>query len=300
MDNAAIRQVRSFNRIVTERIGALDDRFLQRGRPLGESRVLWEIGPHGEELRVLRSRLGLDSGYLSRLLRSLERQGLVTLQSGSDDRRVRRAFLSKAGLEERAELDRRSDALAAEILNVLTDRQRELLTAAMAETERLLQASMVRFEIADPGSADAQWCINQFFAELDQRFESGFNPDRTISADPSELVPPAGALILARLRGQAVGCGALKLTTKRRADVKRMWLAQSVRGLGLGRRLLHELEDHARKIGVTLLRLETNRALKEAIALYKASGYVEVDKFSDEAYAHHWFEKRLAKSTTRK
>ncbi len=72
-----IAQVRRFNRTVTRRVGALDDRFLARGRPLGEARVLWEIGPGGCEVRTLRSRLGLDSGYLSRLLRSLEKEGLI-------------------------------------------------------------------------------------------------------------------------------------------------------------------------------------------------------------------------------
>jgi ribosomal protein S18 acetylase RimI-like enzyme len=72
-----------------------------------------------------------------------------------------------------------------------------------------------------------------------------------------------------------------------------MWIAPEARGLGLGARLLQELERQARDAGVRVLRLETNRALREAIALYRQSGYVEVDRFNDEPYAHHWFEKRL-------
>ena len=72
-----IEQVRRFNRTVTERVGALDDHFLGRDRALGEARLLWEIGPDGCEVRLLRARLALDSGYLSRLLRSLEAAGLV-------------------------------------------------------------------------------------------------------------------------------------------------------------------------------------------------------------------------------
>ena len=71
-DPALIGSVRRFNRTVTERIGALEDSFLSRGRPLGQARVLWEIGPDGTRVRALRARLGLDSGYLSRMLRALE------------------------------------------------------------------------------------------------------------------------------------------------------------------------------------------------------------------------------------
>ena len=73
-----------------------------------------------------------------------------------------------------------------------------------------------------------------------------------------------------------------------------MWIEPVARGIGLGRRLLEELERHAREAGVAVLRLETNRALREAIALYERSGYVEVAAFNDEPYADHWFEKRLA------
>ena len=87
MDDVA--QVRSFNRTVTERVGALQDSFLARGRPLGASRVLWEIGD-GADARALRERLGLDSGYLSRLLRGLEDEGLIAIEPDPDDRRVRR------------------------------------------------------------------------------------------------------------------------------------------------------------------------------------------------------------------
>ena len=83
-----IDHVRRFNRLVTQRVGALDDHFLGRDRPLGESRVLFEIGPDGADLRDLRARLGLDSGYLSRLVQSLVSKRLVTLRPGSDERGI--------------------------------------------------------------------------------------------------------------------------------------------------------------------------------------------------------------------
>lgn len=152
----------------------------------------------------------------------------------------------------------------------------------------------VSFTIEDPRSPDAGWCFAQYFAELNIRFDGGFDPARSISAEAEELTPPFGMLVIARLRGRAIGCGALKFDAGKPAEPKRMWLATSARGLGVGRRLLGELEHHAHQAGVTVLRLETNGALTEAIALYKRSGYVEVHPFNNERYAHHWFEKQLA------
>jgi DNA-binding MarR family transcriptional regulator/N-acetylglutamate synthase-like GNAT family acetyltransferase len=295
MEALHIQRVRSFNRAVAEGIGALDDRFLGRPRPMAESRLLWEIGPDGADVRELRSRLRLDSGYLSRMLRSLEKQGLVVVSASADDRRVRRARLTRSGRAERARLDRRSDDTAVRILDPLSASQRAELVAAMQQVERLLQASMIDFAIEAPTTADARWCIAQYFAELEARFDSGFDPARSISADARELVAPAGALMVARLRGRVVGCGALKFHGAAPAELKRMWISPNVRGMGLGRRLLEALEQHSRDAGVRVLRLETNRALREAIALYRRSGYVEVPAFNDEPYAHHWFEKRLTR-----
>ncbi len=132
METDAIDRIRSFNRTVTERIGALDSGFLGRGRPLGASRLLWEIGADGCDVRDLRARLGLDSGYVSRVLRSLENQGLVEVGASAEDGRVRRARLTAAGRAERDELDRLSDATAVAILEPLSDGKRAKLVAAMA------------------------------------------------------------------------------------------------------------------------------------------------------------------------
>jgi DNA-binding MarR family transcriptional regulator/GNAT superfamily N-acetyltransferase len=294
MDEQRIHQVRRFNRTVAEHIGALHDHFLGRDRPMGESRLLWEIGPSGAEIRELRRRLGLDSGYVSRVLDSLARQELVVVTVSPADRRVRRAQLTVTGLAERAELDRRSDAVARRFLEPLSERQRARLVAAMADVERLLSASLVGMTIEDPTSDAARWCVEQYYAELNARFAAGFDPSLSISADAHELTPPAGLLLIARLRQQPVGCGALKLHADGTAELKRMWVAPAARGLGLGSRLLGELEHHARLAGATVIHLETNRALTEAITLYQRHGYREVDAFNDEPYADHWFEKRLA------
>jgi len=293
MTDAAVAQVRSFNRLVTERVGALEDRYLARGRPLGEARLLWEIGPGGSDVRVLRARLGLDSGYLSRLLRSLETAGLVSVGPGVTDKRVRNVRLTAAGRAEREVLDRCSDELARSLLAPLSESQRGRLVGAMAEVERLLTAALVEVGVVDPASRDAQHCLREYVAELGRRFDAGFDPALSISAQVDEMRAPAGLFLLATLRSEPVGCGALKLHGDEPAELKRMWVAHQVRGLGLGRRLLEELERSASEAGARVVRLETNRALAEAIALYRSAGYREVDAFNDEPYADHWFEKTL-------
>lgn len=293
MDVAAVERVRVFNRTVAERIGAVTDAFLGRGRPLGESRTLWEIGPARVEIRELRERLGLDSGYMSRVLQSLARQGLIEVEASTDDGRVRHAKLTRAGRAERSELDRRADEVAWSFLDPLSAAQRERLLTAMADVERLLRASMVSIALEDAAGPDARWCIEQYFQELNRRFDTGFDPSQSIPAAPEEMTPPAGALFIARLRGKPIGCGGLRFHPGQPAELKRMWVAPEARGLGLGRRLLQLLERHATEAGVKVVRLETNGSLKEAIQLYRSSGYREVPAFNDEPYAHHWFEKRL-------
>jgi DNA-binding MarR family transcriptional regulator/GNAT superfamily N-acetyltransferase len=255
--------------------------------------VLWEIGSDGADVRALRSRLDLDSGYLSRLLRALERDGLVRVGPSVADRRVRRARLTDAGLAERTMLDQRSDELARSILEPLTDRQRHRLIAAMAAIERLLTASMVEIAPYDPRHPYARYCLQQYFTELAERFQAGFDPDRSISAADEELTPPAGLMLVATLHTEPIGCGALKFHDGQPAELKRMWIAPEARGVGLARRLLTELEERASAAGSNVIRLETNRTLHEAITLYRSAGYREVAAFNDEPYADHWFEKVL-------
>lgn len=288
-----IEKVRSFNRTVTQRVGALNDHYLSRGRSLGEARVLWEIGEDGCDVRALRSRLGLDSGYLSRLLRSLEAAKLVAVRVNDEDRRVRVATLSAKGRRERELLDRRSDDLARSVLSPLTTAQRQRLVTAMTEVERILSSAMIQIEPIDPGDPLAQRCLDAYVAELDRRFDGGFDPAMSIQADPADMRLPNGLFLMATLGGDAVGCGALKFHGDEPTEVKRMWVAPRARGMGLGRRLLEALEHHAAAHGSRTLRLETNRSLVEAIALYRSAGYREVSAFNNEHYADHWFEKAI-------
>ncbi len=133
---------------------------------------------------------------------------------------------------------------------------------------------------------DAVWCLEQYFAELAERFEMGFDPGKALATGD-------GIFLVARLDGKPVGCGGLKHLPGKPPEIKRMWVAPEARGKGLARRLLAEVERYASERGATVVRLDSNRALTEAIGLYGSAGYVEVAPFNDEPHAHHWFEKRL-------
>ncbi len=119
MDESQLQSVRSFNRLITQRVGALEVDYLRRGRPLAEARLIFEISADGADVRALRGKLGLDSGYLSRLLRSLKAQGLATTAKGEGDGRRRRVSLTRKGRAERAVYDRLSDNLAESMLDPL-------------------------------------------------------------------------------------------------------------------------------------------------------------------------------------
>jgi len=293
MDAAQIAQVRRFNRLVTQRAGALEQSYLRRGRPLGEARVIFETGPDGAELRGLRDRLGLDSGYLSRLLRALEAQGLVRVESDAADQRRRRVRLTAKGRSERTAYDRLSDELAASMLAPLAPAQRERLLAAMTEVERLIRAAAVELCVVPPAGAEARQCLAAYFQELAARFDGGFDPGAGGADGDQEMAPPHGWFVVARLEGRAVGCGGLRRLDARTGEIKRMWTAPDARGLGVARRVLHRLEALAGEAGIGTLRLDTNRVLAEAQAMYRREGYREIGRYNDNPYAHHWFEKEF-------
>jgi DNA-binding MarR family transcriptional regulator len=293
MLDAAILQVRRFNRLVTRRVGALDDSYLSRGRPLGEARLIFEIGLGGADARDVRGALGLDSGYLSRLLRALTAEGLIKVARGDGDARVRRVTLTAKGRGEFTAYDRLSDELARSILAPLASAERGRLLAAMAEVERLMRAGAVVVAREPADSADAVWCLEQYFAELARRFEEGFDPGNGGAASAAAMNPPHGWFFVARLDGRPVGCGGLVRLSPADGEIKRVWTAPEARGLGVARRIVAAIEATAREAGLTTFKLDTNRALKEAHALYRKLGYVETARYNDNPYADHWFEKRV-------
>jgi GNAT superfamily N-acetyltransferase len=149
-------------------------------------------------------------------------------------------------------------------------------------------------------SAAAEYCLGEYYRELGDRFDGGFDPKLSLFPSLDEFAPPRGIFLVARLHGEPVGCGALKPISADAAYLKRMWIAPDARGFGLARRLLGALEEQARTLGYSVVRLETNKTLVEAQQLYRSSGYREIPPFNDEPYAHHWFEKALHRGKDRR
>ncbi|MER7283609.1 MarR family winged helix-turn-helix transcriptional regulator [Dactylosporangium sp. NPDC000244] len=280
-----IEQIRDFNRFYTERLGLLTDRYLGSDRALGPSRLLWEIGDH-RDVRELRDHLGLDSGYLSRLLRGLEEQDLVRVVPHPRDGRARIAELTEAGRRERDALDQRSRAGVVALLGGLSPEQQEELATAQNQVRRLLRLATITITPVATDDPEAWRCLKWYAAELARRFPEGY--DQATLTRPEDLT---GSLLLARERGEPVGCGAWIRLDPRTAEIRHLWIDSKARGLGLGRRLLHHLETDAAARGVDTFRLGTHHTLGEAIALYRSNGYHEIDSYGDSPYNQLSFEK---------
>ncbi|MEW2046306.1 helix-turn-helix domain-containing GNAT family N-acetyltransferase [Streptomyces sp. NPDC005476] len=290
MASEQVAAFRRFNRYFTRRIGALDDHFLGQDRPLGEARLLFEIGD-GVSLRELRGRLGLDAGYLSRMAKALEAQGMVRIRMHPDDNRLRVMELTPAGRVELEEQNRRADVLTADLLTGLDQGQRAELTAAMATARRLLRLAGITVEHVDGSAPDARACLDAYAADLGARF-GGFTASDLVR--PEEVSGAKGAFFVAYEEGRAVGCGGLRTLEPGVGELKHVWVHPDARRLGLARRLLDHLERAAAARGLHLLRLDTNATLTEARAMYRACGYREIPAYVDHVYADHWFEKRLS------
>lgn len=286
-----VARVRRFNRAVTSEVGALDTSFLGRGRPLGAARVLNAIGHGYSDVAAVRDYLGLDSGLMSRLLRGLEQEGLIETVVHEHDARRRIARLTRRGRREFAAYEKLSDARAE--ASIASHPRRDDLLAAMDLVASALGRARITIEETDPRSEAARYCLGEYYAELARRFENGFDVSLSRDPDAKDMIRPRGAFLIAVSDGLPVGCVGLKGSGGEIAEVKRLWVAPSARGLRLAKRLMAATEAAARELKIKVLRLDTNRALPEAIALYRNSGWTEIDRFNDDPYPDHFFEKAL-------
>jgi len=286
-----ISRVRRFNRAVTSEVGALDTSFLGRGRPLGAARVLNAIGHGRGDVAELRDYLGLDSGLMSRLLRSLEDEGLVTTMPHPDDARRRIAKLTRSGRHEFNAYEALSNAQAEDLL--ARHSRPELLLAAMDMIASAFGRSRISIGEVDPRGDEARYCLGEYYGELARRFTGGFDVSLSRDPDATDMMRPRGAFFVATSDGLPLGCVGLKGDGSALAEIKRLWVAPSARGLGLARRLMDAAETAARSLSVKLLRLDTNSALPEASRLYRSSGWTEIARFNDDPYPDLFFEKQL-------
>ncbi|MEF2074078.1 bifunctional helix-turn-helix transcriptional regulator/GNAT family N-acetyltransferase [Consotaella aegiceratis] len=286
-----ISRFRRFNRAVTAEVGALDTSFLGRGRPLGAARVLNAIGHGRSDVAAVRDYLGLDSGLMSRLLRGLEDEGLIATTPHLDDARRRVATLTEAGRQEFEAYETLSNERAETFF--AKHPHPEALLAAMDLVASALGQDRATIEEVDPRGEEARYCLGEYYAELARRLERGF--DVSLSRDPEagNMVRPRGAFLVALSDGLPIGCVGLSGHGGAVAEIKRLWVAPSARGLGVGRRLMAEAETIARALSIETLRLDTNSALPEASRLYRRAGWQEIDRFNDDPYPDLFFEKRL-------
>jgi GNAT superfamily N-acetyltransferase len=148
----------------------------------------------------------------------------------------------------------------------------------------------VAIALADPAGPPACTCLAAYYAELDRRFPGGFTPPPLPDPQAALMTPPLGAFLIA---GDAMGCVALLPLAPGVGEVKRLWVAPPARGTGLARRLMAAVEDQARDLGLSRLRLDTSAHLPDAVAMYRRWGWTAIARYNDNPHAHHWFDKPL-------
>ena len=287
----AIARFRRFSRAVTLEVGALDASYLGLGRPLGPARLLNAIGRDGADVSMLREGLKLDSGLPSRWLRGLESEGLVEVVADAHDARRRLARLTEAGRRECERYENLSNTRAREILS--RHPHPETLLSAMDLVANALNAEAIAIVETDPRIPAARHCLTAYYGELARRFEGGFEVKLSRDPEATDMLRPRGAFFVAMSEGLPLGCVGLKGRGDGWAEIKRLWVSETARGLGLARRLMTAAEDAARELGIETMRLDTNSALPEAAALYRKSGWREIDRFNDDPYPDLFFEKTL-------
>lgn len=164
----------------------------------------------------------------------------------------------------------------------------------MDRTKRSVGLHDIHFDIAAPDGPEGRACRAAYFQELAHRFEGGFDVELGKASNDEGMTAPQGAFVIARHDGAAIGCGGFCRFDPEIAEVKRMWVAEGARGLGVARGLLRDLERRAAAAGYRIVRLDTNRSLIEALAFYRTEGYREIPRYNANPYADFWFEKRLS------
>jgi DNA-binding MarR family transcriptional regulator/ribosomal protein S18 acetylase RimI-like enzyme len=292
--DAQIDAVRRFNRFYTKRIGALRRGLAGSPFPLPEARVLYELAQRGSTTATaIRHDLGLDAGYLSRLLLGLRQRGLVRAASSAKDARASVLSLTVKGARQFAQLDQRTREQVAELLGGLPEAGRERVVAAMRAVESLLDGRAAGAAILREPRPGDMGRVVQLHGEL---YASEFGYDTTFEALVAEIAAAfvqnydaaAERCWIAELDGEVVGSVFLVKKSKTVAKLRLLILDPRARGQGLGRRLVQACIQFARAKGYRKIVLWTQSHLAAARAIYQAEGFRKV---SEEK--HRSFGKRL-------
>ncbi|MBN9658081.1 MAG: bifunctional helix-turn-helix transcriptional regulator/GNAT family N-acetyltransferase [Acidobacteria bacterium] len=288
-----IAVVRDFNRFYTARLGLLRRRHLDGEFSLTEARILYEIGTRPKTTAsTLSSTLGLDAGYLSRLLAQLTKRKLIRQTASRQDGRERLLTLAPAGETAVARLNEQYSLQIRDLLSRLGSDERELLVQSLSKVRSILsparggEVKVVRISAA---SDEALNLLHEYYEAV-----SVVQRD-TPQAIEAMISGAASGLWLAYLDGEPVGCVALKPLPSfpQAAECKRLYVRPSARGNRIADKLLDAMEQFARDHGLRWIYLDSYDGLKAAIALYRKRGYVDCERYNDNPQATVFLRKEL-------
>jgi DNA-binding MarR family transcriptional regulator/GNAT superfamily N-acetyltransferase len=279
--------IRRFTRFYTRRIGLLQESLLRSPFSLSEGRIVWEVAHRGTTTAPeLGDDLGLDAGYLSRLLRGLQRKGfLVRKRSEEDGRRILLSLTDK-GRSAFADIDAASRAEASGFLTRLTEGEQQRLVAALGTAQELLAPAAAQqnppYVLRPPGPGDLGWVI----ASHGRLYAREYGWDWTFEALAAEIMtrfvrafdPARERCWIAERNGENVGCVFVVRRQDDVAQLRCLLVEPAARGLGLGRHLVQECIRFARDAGYKRMVLWTNDILHAARHIYEVEGFRLVDE----------------------
>lgn len=291
--DSRIAAIRQFNRFYTKQIGVLNEGLLRSSLSLAQVRVLFELANHGETTATeLAQELGLDGGYLSRMLRDFERLGLMSRRPSTVDGRQNLIELTTTGRVLFAELDERSNVEVAQMLHGVPAPAQQQLVSAMQRIQRTLghggESAPVVLRSHVPG--DMGWVVARhavIYAReygWDERFEALVA--QIVAQFILELDPARERCWIAERDGERLGCIFLVRESDEVAKLRLFLVEPTARGLGLGRRLIGECVSWARARGYAKITLWTNDVLLAARHLYEEAGFVLVRSEAHESWGH--------------
>lgn len=276
LTEARVSEIRAFNRFYTKVIGVLQAGMLDSPYSLTEVRVLFELAQADRlETGELRAMLDLDAGYLSRILTRFESDGLIERERSAADARKQLVRLSDSGSAVFAELDERSAKTIRELLGALPEEDQGRLVAGMATIRGLLEPASGRepYVIRAPRPGDLGWVVYRHGALYAQEWGWGMDFERLVARIVGAYDPATDAGWIAEVDGERAGCVFCVRKDDTTAQLRMLLVEPSARGLGLGRRLVEECLDHARREGYERIMLWTRDCLVGARRIYQATGF---------------------------
>lgn len=294
IDEARISDIRKFNRFYTRIIGVLREGLLHSPYSLTEARIIFEIA-HKENLTAtdLCRELGLDQGYLSRILTRLEKQDVLKKVKSEKDNRQRLLLLTPKGKNAFEQLDKRSSEEIADMLNGLKESDQLRLTNAMHTIEGILDKG---FKYSEPfflrphQSGDMGWVTFRHGVLYSQEYEWTEEFEALVSQIVSDFIknynPKRERCWIAEMEGEPVGSVFLAQENDDTAKLRLLLVEPKARGLGLGSRLVEECIRFSRQCGYKRIVLWTNSVLLEARRIYERTGFKLIDQEEHHSFGH--------------